>query len=466
MAVSISTGASTSISAAPVPHAPPAWTFEPGRESLLAIAVVVLSLTLSHLVQRVKTRRLIRKRNNYPVDTPSNALQSSRPEAPRLTLIRAVKARTSTLLYLYIIPSWLYAPETIADAIWTGVYCVMMLFCSIWQCPISGTILPPLTNLQAYAQTPIIFLLAVKNNPLSPLTGITYQKLNYLHRASARACIVFAWLHAVLWFLPVLCAGHLFRWYIIWGTVALLGFTGLWGTSVRSLRRRSFEFFLVTHILFSAAFILGAILHWPLQAYWIWPALAIWSLDRLIRLARLAYINRSHLRRGGALIKDCTIEIVSRDVLRVTVIRPGLKWKAGQHFFLSSPATGGSIHESHPFSISNLPSPSGSGSGDVIFLIRAHNGFTRRLLLSAPSQPSLLLEGPYGHSHPLSHYSSLLFISGGTGVTFTLSHFLSVLSAIRTGKGIARRVKLVWHVRHAEDISWITPILDEALAET
>lgn len=141
MAVSISTGASTSISAAPVPHAPPAWTFEPGRESLLAIAIIVISLTLSHLVQSVKARRFVRKRISRPSGTPSVELLSSQPKVSRSTLIKAVKARTSTLLYLYVIPSWLYAPETIADAIWTGVYCLMMLFCSIWQCPISGTII-------------------------------------------------------------------------------------------------------------------------------------------------------------------------------------------------------------------------------------------------------------------------------------------------------------------------------------
>lgn len=61
------------------------------------------------------------------------------------------------------------------------------------------------------------------------------------------------------------------------------------------------------------------------------PALAIWVLDRIIRFIRLAYINRIHLRPGGGAAKGCTVEIVSRDVMRVTIARPGLKWKAGQH---------------------------------------------------------------------------------------------------------------------------------------
>lgn len=38
--------------------------------------------------------------------------------------------------------------------------------------------------------------------------------------------------------------------------------------------------------------------------------------------------------------------------------------------FFSAPSIGGSVHESHPFSIANLPNP----DGELVFLIRAHNG--------------------------------------------------------------------------------------------
>lgn len=61
------------------------------------------------------------------------------------------------------------------------------------------------------------------------------------------------------------------------------------------------------------------------------PALAIWTLDRLIRFVLTIWINRSHLRTGGAVVDDCSVEVVSKDVLRVTIVRPGLKWAAGQH---------------------------------------------------------------------------------------------------------------------------------------
>lgn len=102
-------------------------------------------------------------------------------------------------------------------------------------------------------------------------------------------------------------------------------------------------------------------------------------------------------------------------------------------------------------------------------MILTLTGFTRQLLRAA-EDPSCLalrlrLEGPYGHSHPLEHYTSVLLVSGGTGVTFGLSHLLSLLRSVRAGQAATRSIKMVWHVRHAEDIAWITPLLDSAFAE-
>lgn len=70
-------------------------------------------------------------------------------------------------------------------------------------------------GIMAYAQTPLVFLLAVKNNPLQPLMGVTYQKLNYLHRASARACILASWVHTVLWVKPLWVNGSMLRFYVV-----------------------------------------------------------------------------------------------------------------------------------------------------------------------------------------------------------------------------------------------------------
>lgn len=124
----------------------PKWKFSPGRESWLAISAVVLSLTLSHLVQRIKAKRLVSTRISSLKGSHADVLSPS--DTYRSTLLPAIKARIDTLLYLYIIPPWLYAPESIVDAIWTGSYCIMMLFCAIYQCPISRMSLYPISHIK------------------------------------------------------------------------------------------------------------------------------------------------------------------------------------------------------------------------------------------------------------------------------------------------------------------------------
>lgn len=63
-----------------------------------------------------------------------------------------------------------------------------------------------------------------------------------------------------------------------------------------------------------------------------------------------------------------------------------------------------------------------SSKQKLIFLIRPSSGWTRRLRDDCLKQPSIplvtpmLIEGPYGHSAPLSRYENILFITGGTGI--------------------------------------------------
>lgn len=151
--------------------------------------------------------------------------------------------------------------------------------------------------------------------------------------------------------------------------------------------------------------------------------------------------------------------------------------------------------ESHPFtvaSVSTRPSPdpedpheessllcsftntTGSGNDDakhpgaklstdhMTFLIRPYNGFTSRLRDLAANSKSLkvLVEGPYGHTHPLHKYDHVVFIVGGTGVITPLS-YLSLL----LGRGqMPRPVELHWSVREPALVQIVTDrYLDIAL---
>ncbi|WVN85989.1 uncharacterized protein L203_101147 [Cryptococcus depauperatus CBS 7841] len=155
------------------------------------------------------------------------------------------------------------------------------------------------------------------------------------------------------------------------------------------------------------------------------------------------------------------VEILGHDVMRITLGRDSFRWKAEQHAFISAPSISSSPQESHPFSIVNVPTEQ---SNEAIFLIRVHSGFTRRLrnyLTSDECQGvPLYLEEPYGTPHSLDSHSAVLLLAGDTDVTFTLGHFLQILANTHQGESAVKRLHLVWHIRHAEEVEWISPLLN------
>ncbi|OCF43978.1 ferric reductase transmembrane component 4 [Kwoniella heveanensis CBS 569] len=384
-------------------------------------------------------------------------------------LITGIGATYRNTVYLRSFPWWLYGPETVMDALFTIVYTVVYGYLcvaktEVWF-PTKHNTTANQLGVMSFSQLPIILLLVSKNNPISNLTGITYQKLNYLHRASSRVCLFTSWLHALLWTPKVWSAGDT-RPYLLFGIAALTGFTMLWVTSFRIIRRMAYEFFLVSHILFSLLYLIGAFFHWWRMWYWVAPAMAIWALDRFIRFAKVMYQNNFHKPNRWKNLGESKIELLDHDVMRVSIRRDNFHWKAGQHGFISSPSISSSPHESHPFSIANVPTES---SNEAVFLIRVHSGFTKRMRTALSSDQSnsipLYLEGPYGYAHNLDSYSTVLLVSGGTGVTFVLGHFLQILASVRAGTSAVKKLHLVWHIRHAEDIEWIASLLNQGLLD-
>ncbi|WOO77784.1 60S ribosomal protein L22 1 [Vanrija pseudolonga] len=414
--------------------------------------VALLALSARHLVASFKRRRMGQLEPVIAVAPPR---------------WRRFQRSAQTWLFLGSFPKWLYGPDTIADGLCTLVYCALLFFFSINKSRWVGGQgnLANQMGVMAFSQLPLIILLVAKNNPVTLLTGITYQKLNFLHRAASRACLLCSWIHAIGWTPRVWEKGHFSRGYIISGLIALFAFTMLWTTSFRLIRRVAWEFFIVTHIVFTLLFLIGAIFHWKRLMYWVWkPALGLWVVDRLIRLARLYGANRqSGTGRTSALgtSGNCTVELLEWNVLRLTVRRHNIHWSAGQHAFLSMPTITQSLHESHPFSFANVP----DGRNDnAVFIIKVHEGATKLLRDSmsdiVETRIPVYIEGPYGAVHSLRHWDSVLLVAGGTGVTFCLSHLHDLVNRQHGTEG-PRRVRLVWHVRRRTDVLWVTPLLNK-----
>ena len=207
----------------------------------------------------------------------------------------------------------------------------------------------------------------------------------------------------------------------------------------------------------------------------IWPCVVIWSLDRLIRLVRIAYCSLlPRLLKGvkATATYDRDSEMIRLDVtdfLSDAKIRPGIFY-----YLYASGAIRG--YESHPFTLCSRRRNPGSSSTTISsaetkaygtedctssspsiaesqelchsFLIRPYGGFTARLRnqLAASlegrssSQITVLLEGPYGKSLDLSSYSNILVIAGGSGITAAISYTHHLLQHERVS------VQIVWAV--------------------
>jgi len=147
-------------------------------------------------------------------------------------------------------------------------------------------------------------------------------------------------------------------------------------------------------------------------------------------------------------------------------------WKPGQFVLLCIPRIG--FGQSHPATIASTPS---SHNGDLIFFLRAHKGWTEKILRRAsPSKPSksestgqkesfvALIDGPYGGTHSdFAAFDTTLLIAGSTGVTFTLPILLDIAQRATTQKLPLRNLMFIWALKSIGGVEWIKEELQGAV---
>lgn len=337
----------------------------------------------------------------------------------------------------------------------------------------------------AVANIPLLLLLSGKANLIGALSGVSYERLNVLHRWVARGILLLATLHF---------GYQSYGWnqyglmQLEWQTdtcpptgiaaYALLLWLNI--TSLAPIRHLFYEVFVVQHILSFIAFIYLVMAHLPSTALYsrvyVYAGIGIFFLDRLIRAIRYAYNN---IRPARA-----TLTALDGGVTKIRVQSKQVKsWKPGSHVFLAIPRLG--FGQSHPATIASIPS---SDNGDLILILRSRKGFTNRIHKTASlSQPSTLPEvkgeseaptsvssdhtylaligGPYGasHSDPAA-FDTVLMISGSTGITFMISNLLSLTHRAQTSSRLpVRFVDFVWVVKQVCWTSWVTEELTAAV---
>ncbi|KAE8342670.1 hypothetical protein BDV24DRAFT_150273 [Aspergillus arachidicola] len=336
------------------------------------------------------------------------------------------------------------------------------------------------TGILSFANIPLIWLFAGRNNVFIWATGWSFATFNLFHRHIAWIATIQAVVHTLLYLVLFIQNGNAWKKlqkpYLFWGTIGTVAMILVSPFAIEWFRRRTYETFLVLHILFSIAALVGCFYHTIIfedHEYWIWlwPAVGFWAADRLLRVIRLVYYNlhvRTNVGKSIQYTQSSAAYDEASDVIRLEVI-PGssrLQPTPGQYYYLYQPfrLTG---WENHPFTlgswsyetglptsqiqisslakddnavdVTQVPLLSDSSSGSrtppedvpsldepqrlrLVFWIRPFDGWTRHLRQQCVQSngrtlhTTILLEGPYGEQFPLWKYESILLIAGGTGI--------------------------------------------------
>lgn len=336
-------------------------------------------------------------------------------------------------------------------------YCLVPHF---WYRACAGFGSPPLAvraGIMSTALTPFIFVLAGKSNLISIMTGIGYEKLNWIHQFLGVASLVLAIIHAVPFIYQALAEGGLSNL-----AAAFTDFTYLNGIPPmvllillcsmfrREVRAFMYELSFHAHWMIACGYF-GTLMYHVYQLLdmqdYMWGTLAFWMAQLLFRFCTSG-MTRS---RAGEIKKlpGGTFEVVIHDL-------HGLKWSPGQHCFLRFP--GVRVFDNHPFSIASVTSQE-----ELKFVIVPKKGLTKKLydqLDTEVVKKRVMVDGPYGGtSRSVTGFDNVFLCATGSGVTVTLPY----LTAIATDPKNTQIAHFVWIVRNADSISWIHKELERAI---
>lgn len=343
------------------------------------------------------------------------------------------------------------------------------------------------TGFVSVCQLPLLFLLAGKKNIIGYLTGMSYEKLNWLHRWSARVLLLSVTIHMGYWFADwapydyigtQLTTFNIARnGFIAWCVLVWIVVSG-----ATPIRGWAYEFFVFQHVASFAVFVGFVYLHVPDEnRIWIWLSVGFFFFDRAVRALNTLYLNLSFFhpkqRKEGKMSPfwACKADFtpLPHDTTRITIHSPPTSWKPGQHVFLSCHSM--LPLQSHPFTIASLPE-----DGKMEFLVKAEKGGTRSFFKHATKQQQLpmsgntsagvravAIEGPYGAMRSLRQFDSAILISGSTGAAFTIPLMRDLLNAWKkTGQAIVtRHVRLVWIVKSRGQLAWFASQLSAAMED-
>ncbi|KAJ4987816.1 transmembrane metalloreductase [Stagonosporopsis vannaccii] len=368
-------------------------------------------------------------------------------------------------------------------------------------------------------QIPLVFFLSTKRGLINIVAKVSYDRLAWVHRWAGRMIFVSATTHVVIMKSSISLADVLLSHdkgatIVRFGIGSYLLLVWIAVGSILPLRKWSYRAFHINHIVSTLSFLMIVVQHAPKHATTpIFLAFGFVFLDKSLVIidflrtnisVRPSKIRFARFRRAPGhvmLVAGYPLEMLEPHNLNVsidteesvTTIRLcnlPMTWRPGQHIRLYLPTLG--AFEMHPFTPANSssiakPPPlpprrsrdlerGGSSasasqsrqSNDMLLLIRAQSGLTRRLkdfhtewlklpcpnATLSPTATSLTayVDGPYGNPPTWEDYEHLLLITTATGVSFALAimDYLEQLCLSGGSKLVTRTIRFIWIIRHID----------------
>lgn len=306
-------------------------------------------------------------------------------------------------------------------------------------------------------QLPLIFLFAGRNNFLQYLTRWKYSRFLTFHKWLARFILMEVLIHSFAMASQTYSLENSNRmqqdWYI-YGIVSTVSGCLAGALAIYAIRKRFYEFFVISHVILVVMFLWTAFLHAKSQRYqdYYWACCGVWVFDRFIRIVRIF---------SNGLFKKAKVEFFCEEdeVFKISIEKSTIynyqKIKPGSHVFIHF-LTLTAFWQSHPFTISFDV----NDENKIYLCCKVKKGLTKKILrdLSKTNKPYLyvLLDGFYGEKSYYQNFDKSVFITGNTGIVGPFCHVKYL-----TGLNKNNRVVLYWCVRKYNSLNWF---IDELLS--
>ncbi|KAF3935048.1 hypothetical protein ABW20_dc0106511 [Dactylellina cionopaga] len=465
------------------------------RTYWIIVGVVIAFLTALNIIDRILTRlRLKSAANNHPhptrVKSRIGQIWATSTAIVREATLPSVRSFTNknTLLAMF-------TPLPLGRSLAVFVYMIMIAIMLSINVYTSGYWYYEKIAYRAawvsVTQIPFVLLISGRISIFSLLTNIASERINWLHRWVGRVILVSVMVHMSLfwreWDLTDFIQTELEIMPMVrygFGAFGVLAWIMI--SSIAPVRWFAYEIFYFNHLASVGALLWCLYMHVPASAiYNVYLGIAFIAFDRLLRTLLLAYNNIHYSSSCPSSVlanpkfslhfgHTAEIEILDKKehLTRVVIKDVKMKWRAGQHIYLSIPSL--RPFESHPFSVSNCyeapPAPgkdykevggsmiASSGSRDLHLLISSRAGFSKHLhrrcgpIAGAPVVLKALVDGPYGSPPVWNTFETVVLIATSTGITFTLP----ILEEIAANPACVRRIHFHWTVRHVSDLKLLT----------